>query len=100
MYLVHYGRELGVLVVHVVDQVYGVVEVLHVLCVHLEEGREASDDVADPLELGRHVPLLHPLTELEREFEGKIIPGATQRGSLVMALCTLQVNSAKLVKGE
>ena len=42
-----------------------IVKILDVLCVHLEEGRELDDDVADPLVLLAFVPRGHAVAELE-----------------------------------
>ena len=65
--LIHNVGELGVLLIHVVDGVDGIVKVLDVLRVHLEEGRELDDDVTDPLEVRRLRPLIHSITELGKK---------------------------------
>ena len=64
MYLIHNGLELTVLAVEGPNGGHGRVEVLHVLGVHLEEGRVPHHDVTDPLELRPVVPLGHPGLEL------------------------------------
>jgi hypothetical protein len=63
--VVHDCLKLAVFVVRGVDEVDGRVKVLDVLCVHLEEGREVSDDVADPLVGLVQVPAGHALAKLK-----------------------------------
>ena len=70
MYLIHDGLELTVLAVEGANGSHGRVKVLHVLSVHLEEGRVPHHDVTDPLELRAVAPLGHPGLELgTREVE-------------------------------
>ena len=66
MYLIHDGLELTVLAVEGTNGGHGRVKVLHVLGVHLEEGRVSHHDVTDPLELRAVAPLGHPGLELGR----------------------------------
>ncbi len=66
--VVHDGGEFVVLLVHRVDRLYGVIKVLDILGVHLEEWRELDDDVADAaVALGGDVPLGHALAQLRAE---------------------------------
>ena len=67
MNLVENGGKLGVLGVLDVDGGHGVVKVLDVLGVHLEEGRVAHHDVPDLLELGPTLPAPHPLLQLQQQ---------------------------------
>ena len=62
--LIHDGLELTVLAVEGTNGGHGRVKVLHVLGVHLEEGRIPHHDVSDPLELCTFAPLAHPGLEL------------------------------------
>ena len=66
MYLIHDGLELTVLAVEGANGSHGRVKVLHVLSVHLEEGRVPHHDVTDPLELRAVAPLGHPGLKLGR----------------------------------
>ena len=67
MNFVHDGLKLCVLLVVAVYGVDGVVEVLDVLRVHLEEGGELDDDVADAPVLFTKSPLGHSLAELLKQ---------------------------------
>lgn len=66
MDLIHDGLELTVLAVEGTNGGHGCVKVLHVLGVHLEEGRVPHHDVTNPLELRAVAPLGHPGLELGR----------------------------------
>ena len=66
MYLIHDGLELTVLAVEGANGSHGRVEVLHVLGVHLQEGRVPHHDITNPLELRAVAPLGHPGLELGR----------------------------------
>lgn len=47
LYLQNDGFELGRAVAPLFEQLHGVVEVLHILCVHFEEGCEPLQDVSN-----------------------------------------------------
>ena len=64
--LIHDGLELTVLAVQGTNGSHGRVKVLHVLGVHLQEGRVPHHDITNPLELRAVAPLGHPGLELGR----------------------------------
>ena len=69
VYLIHDGLELTVLAVQGTNGSHGRVKVLHVLGVHLQEGRVPHHDITNPLELRAVAPLGHPGLELGRRKE-------------------------------